>query len=258
MSNIHSTAIIDPSAKIADGVSIGAYSVIGAGVEIGANTWIGPHVVINGPTTLGCENKIYQFASIGEIPQDLKYNGEPTRLEIGDRNSIREFATINRGTVSGGGVTKIGNDNLLMAYIHIAHDCQVGNNVIFSNNASLAGHAIVGDNVILSGFTLVHQFCSIGDYAFTAMGGAITKDVPPYLMVSGNPATPHGLNKVGLKRRGFTEEQIRNLTKAYKTLYREGLSLDEARKRIAAMAEQHEEIKRFSAFLENLQRSIIR
>jgi len=258
MSDIHSTAIIDPSARIGEGVTIGAYSVIGAGVEIGANTWVGPHVVINVPTTVGCDNKIHQFASIGEAPQDLKYDGEPTRLEIGDRNTIREFVTINRGTVSGGGLTKVGNDNLLMAYIHIAHDCQIGNNVIFSNNASLAGHAHIGDYVILSGFTLVHQFCSVGDYAFTGMGSAISKDVPPYLMISGNPASPHGLNKVGLKRRGFSDEQIRTLTKVYKTLYREGLSLEEATKRIGEMAETHEEVKRFSAFLADSRRSIVR
>jgi len=258
MSSIHATAIVDPSAKIAEGVTIGAYSVIGTDVEIGANTWIGPHVVINGPTTIGSDNRIFQFASVGEIPQDLKYHGEPTRLEIGDRNTIREFTTINRGTVSGGGLTKVGNDNLLMAYIHIAHDCHIGNNVIFSNNASLAGHAIVGDHVILSGFTLVHQFCSIGDHAFTGMGSTISKDVPPYLMVSGNPGAPHGLNKVGLKRRGFSDEQLRNLNKVYKTLYREGLSLEEATKRIAEMAEQYEEVKPFAAFLSGSQRSIIR
>ncbi len=258
MNDIHSTAIIDPSAKIAEGVTIGAYSVIGAGVEIGANTWIGPHVVINGPTSIGCNNKIHQFASLGEAPQDLKYDGEPTRLELGDRNTIREFVTVNRGTPGGGGVTRVGNDNLLMAYIHIAHDCQVGNNVIFSNNASLAGHAHVGNFVILSGFTLVHQFCSIGDYAFTGMGSAISKDVPPYLMISGNPAAPHGLNKVGLKRRGFSDEQIRNLLKVYKILYREGLSLEEATKQINAMGEQHEEVKRFADFLGDSRRSIIR
>jgi UDP-N-acetylglucosamine acyltransferase len=258
MSNVHSTAIIDPSAKIAEGVTIGAYSVIGADVEIGANTWIGPHVVINGPTTIGSDNRIFQFASVGEMPQDLKYHGEATRLEIGDRNTIREFATIHRGTVDDSGVTSIGNDNLLMAYIHVAHDCRIGNNVIMSNNASLAGHVHVGDFVILSGFTLVHQFCSIGDHAFSGMGSAISKDVPPYLMVSGNPSAPHGLNKVGLKRRGFSDEQLRTLTKAYKLLYREGLVLEEAKKRINELAEQHDEIKCFAAFLSESQRSIIR
>lgn len=258
MSEIHSTAIIDPTAKIGEGVSIGPYSVIGADVEIGAGTWIGPHVVINGPTTIGCDNRIHQFASIGEAPQDLKYDGEPTRLEIGDRNTIRECVTINRGTVSGGGLTRVGSDNLLMAYIHIAHDCDIGNHVIFSNNASLAGHAKVGDYVILSGFTLIHQFCAIGDYAFTGMGSAISKDVPPYLMISGNPAAPHGLNKVGLKRRGFSEEQVRNLTRVYKTLYRKGLSLEEATAQIVEMAKTNEEVVRFAEFLRNSKRSIIR
>lgn len=258
MSDIHSTAIVDPSAKIGSGVTIGAYSIIGADVEIGTNTWIGPHVVVKGPTRIGSDNKIHQFASIGEDPQDLKYDGEATLLEIGDRNRIREFVTINRGTVSGGGVTRIGNDNLLMAYIHIAHDCRVGNHVIFSNNASLAGHATVGDYVILSGFTLVHQFCAIGEHAFTAMGSSISKDVPPYLMISGSPAAPHGINKVGLKRRGFTEEQLRNLTRAYKALYRQGLSLDEAKLKITEMAENQEEVKCFADFLGQTTRSIIR
>jgi UDP-N-acetylglucosamine acyltransferase len=258
MSTIHPTAIIDPSAKLGAGVSVGPYSVIGADVTIGDNTWIGPHVVINGPTTIGADNRIHQFASIGEAPQDLKYAGEPTRLEIGDRNTIRECVTINRGTVSGGGLTRVGSDNLLMAYIHIAHDCRIGHHVIFSNNASLAGHAHVGDYVILSGFTLVHQFCAIGDYAFTGMGSAISKDVPPYLMISGNPAAPHGLNKVGLKRRGFSEEQVRNLTRVYKILYRQGLSLEEATAQIGEMAKTNEEVVRFAEFLKNSTRSIIR
>lgn len=256
--SIHPTAIIDPQASIADGVSIGAYSLIGAGVDIGEDCWIGPHVVINGPSKIGRENRIFQFASLGEEPQDKKYAGEPTRLEIGDRNIIRENVTLNRGTVSGGGITRIGNDNLLMAYIHVAHDCQIGDDNIFSNNASLAGHAHIGNSVILSGFTLVHQFCSIGDYAFTGMGSAIAKDVPPYLMVSGNPAAPHGLNSVGLKRRGFDENQMRNLRKVYKLLYRQGLSLEEAKQEISSMAEQHEEIKRFADFLNNSKRSILR
>lgn len=256
--SIHPTAIIDPSASIGAGTTVGAYSVIGAGVTIGENNWIGPHVVINGPTSIGDGNKIHQFASIGEAPQDLKYDGEPTRLEIGNRNTIREFVTINRGTPGGGGVTRVGSDNLLMAYIHIAHDCQIGNHVIFSNNASLAGHVTVGDYVILSGFTLVHQFCAIGDYAFTGMGSAIAKDVPPYLMINGNPAAPHGLNKVGLKRRGFSAEQIRALTEVYKILYRQGHSLDEAKESIACMAEGRDEVKRFSDFLANSKRSIIR
>ncbi|MCW8829125.1 MAG: acyl-ACP--UDP-N-acetylglucosamine O-acyltransferase [Gammaproteobacteria bacterium] len=258
MSGIHPTAIINSGAKIGEGVTVGPYSVIGADVEIGANSWIGPHVVVNGPTRIGCDNRIFQFASVGEIPQDLKYHGEPTRLEIGDRNTIREFVTINRGTVSGGGLTRIGDDNLLMAYIHIAHDCHIGNHVIFSNNASLAGHAVVGDHVILSGFTLVHQFCSIGDHAFTGMGSAVSKDVPPYLLVSGSPATPHGINKVGLKRRGFSDEQLRNLTNAYKILYRQGLGLEEAKAKLSEMANDHEELECFADFLQRSTRSIIR
>ncbi len=258
MSSIHPTAIIDPSAVIGEGVSIGAYSVIGADVSIGDGSWIGPHVVINGPTSIGRENKIFQFASVGEAPQDLKYDGEPTRLEIGDRNTIRECVTISRGTPTGGEITRIGDDNLLMAYVHVAHDCLVGNGCIFSNNASLAGHAHVGDFAILSGFTLVHQFTSIGSYAFTGMGSAISKDVPPYLMINGNPGKPHGLNKVGLKRRGFSDEQVKNLTQVYKILYRQGLSLEEAKEQIKAMAEGREEVQRFVEFLDASRRSIIR
>lgn len=255
---IHPTAIIDPGARLGEGVSVGPYSVIGPDVEVGDNTWIGPHVVVNGPTRIGRDNRIYQFASLGESPQDKKYAGEPTRLEIGDRNVIRESVTINRGTVGGGGVTRIGDDNWLMAYIHIAHDCHVGNKTIFSNNASLAGHVTIGDWVILSGFTLVHQFCSIGDHAFTGMGSAIAKDVPPYLMVSGNPGEPHGINSEGLKRRGFSPESIRNLRNAYKVLYRSGLSLEEAKAELKRLAEQQEELRIFTAFLDSSRRSIIR
>jgi UDP-N-acetylglucosamine acyltransferase len=256
--SIHPTAIVDPKARLADGVSVGAYSIIGAGVEIGADTWIGPHVVIQGPARIGRDNRIYQFASLGEAPQDKKYQGEPTRLEIGDRNIIREYVTMNRGTPTGGGITRIGSDGLFMAYVHVAHDCQIGDKVIFSNNASLAGHVHVEDWVILSGFTLVHQFCSIGAHAFTGMGSAIAKDVPPYLMVSGNPAEPHGINKEGLKRRGFSPEQIRNLRNAYKVLYRAGLSLEEAKTELHKMAETSPEIAPFAAFMDNAKRSIIR
>lgn len=258
MTAIHSTAIIDPSAEIGHGVSIGPYSVIGPDVVIGDSCWIGPHVVINGPTTLGRDNKIFQFASVGEVPQDLKFEGEETRLEIGDRNTIREFATINRGTGVGGSVTRIGDDNLLMAYIHIAHDCIVGNHVILSNNASLAGHVTVADHAILGGFTLVHQFCAIGEHVFAGMGTAIAKDVPPYLIVTGAPAAPHGLNKVGLKRRGFSDETLRQLSRAYKLLYRQGLSLDEAKSQLQKLGEESEEVKKFSAFIEQSTRSIIR
>ena len=255
---IHSTAIIDPGAKLGSNVSVGPYSVIGPDVVIGDGSWIGSHVVINGPTIIGEENRIHQFASIGEAPQDLKYAGEATRLEIGDRNTIRECATINRGTVNGGGITRVGSDNLLMAYIHIAHDCVVGNRTIFSNNTSLAGHVTIGDQVILSGFTLVHQFCSVGDHAFTGMGSAISKDVPPYLMVTGNPGHPHGINSEGLRRRQYSPESIKAIKKAYKILYRSGLSLDEAKQEIEVLAGEFEELNMFSDFLKNSQRSIIR
>jgi len=256
--SVHPTAIIDPKARLGEGVAVGAYSIIGADVEIGDNTWIGPHVVIQGPTKIGCDNRIYQFASLGEAPQDKKYAGEPTRLEIGDRNLIREFVTMSRGTPTGGGLTRVGSDGLYMAYVHVAHDCVVGDKVIFSNNASLAGHVHVEDWVILSGFTLVHQFCSIGAHAFTGMGSAISKDVPPYLMVSGNPAEPHGINKEGLKRRGFSQEQIRNLRNAYKVLYRSGLSFEEAKAELGKMAEMLPEVRPFAGFMENVKRSIIR
>jgi UDP-N-acetylglucosamine acyltransferase len=232
--------------------------MIGPQVIIGDDCWIGPQVVINGPTRIGTKNRIYQFASIGEQPQDLKYAGEPTHLEIGDRNTIREYATINRGTVNGGGITRIGDDNFLMAYIHIAHDCTVGNSSVFANNASLAGHVEIGNQVILSGFTLVHQFCSVGDHAFTGMGSAISKDVPPYLMVTGSPGHPHGINSKGLERRGFSPEAIRAIKRAYKTLYRSGLSLEEAKRKITTMADEVEELKIFSHFLKQSKRSIIR
>ncbi|SCZ55857.1 acyl-ACP--UDP-N-acetylglucosamine O-acyltransferase [Thiohalomonas denitrificans] len=256
--SIHSTAIIDPKARLAENVSVGPYTVIGADVEIGESTRVGPHVVIQGPTVIGKENQIFQFASIGEAPQDKKYSGEPTRLEIGDRNIIRESVTINRGTVGGGGLTAVGDDNLLMAYIHIAHDCHVGNGVIFSNNASLAGHVTIGNQVILSGFTLVHQFCSIGAHSFTGMGSAIAKDVPPYLMVSGNPAKPHGINREGLKRRGFSPEALGALKEAYRLLYRSGLPLNEARQELGAMAEEHAVVAELVQFIDQSQRSIIR
>lgn len=256
--NIHPTAIIDPSARLEDSVSVGAYAVIGPDVTIGNGSWIGPHVVINGPTSIGCENKIFQFSSIGEVPQDKKYDDEPTRLEIGDRNTIREFVTINRGTIQDEGATRIGNDNWIMAYVHIAHDCIVGNNIIFSNNASLAGHVSVGDYAILSGFTLVHQFCAIGAHCFTGMGSSISKDVPPYLMISGSPSRPYGVNTEGLKRRNFSAEEMKAIRQAYKVLYRNGLSLDEAKQKLSLMADEYEVLKVFSEFLGNSERSIIR
>lgn len=256
--NIHPTAIIDPKAHIAADVTIGAYSVIGADVEIGEGSWIGPHVVINGPTKIGRENKIFQFASVGDMPQDKKYRNEPTRLEIGDRNVIREGCTINRGTIQDQSLTRIGNDNWIMAYVHVAHDCIVGNNTILANNVALAGHVTVGDFVILGGFTLCHQFVSIGAHAFTAMGTAVGKDVPPYVMVAGNPAAPHGLNSEGLKRRGFTTEQLATLRRAYKILYRSGKTLEEAMAELTPMAENAPELAPFVQFLTTQTRGIVR
>jgi len=251
-------AVIDPSARIADDVSIGAFSIIGPDVEIGAGTIVGPHVVINGPTRIGKNNHFFQFSSIGEIPQDKKYHGESSRLEIGDNNTIREFVTINRGTDDGGGVTRIGNDNWLMAYIHIAHDCLVGNKTIFANGASLAGHVEIDDYVILGGFTLVHQFTKIGNGAFCGMGSAISKDIPPYVMVSGNPASPYGINSEGLKRREYSKEAIKAIKDAYKIIYRSGHTSDEARQYLRPLAEQHPEVQPMLEFLERSQRGILR
>lgn len=255
---IDSRAIIHPSARLAPDVGVGPYSIIGADVEIGAGTWIGPHVVINGPTRIGCDNKIFQFASVGEAPQDKKYAGERTRLEIGDRNVIREFVTISRGTVQDAGVTRVGNDNWIMAYVHIAHDCQVGNHVIFSNSASLAGHVHVQDHAILGGFTLVHQFCHIGAHCFTAMNSVISMDVPPYVMVSGHMARPHGLNAEGLKRRNFSAETLQVLRRAYKVIYRSKLTLAQAIQQLKAGAEETPEIRILVEFLEKSARGIVR
>lgn len=225
---IHPTAIIDPSARIGKNVHIGSYSVIGPDVEIDNDTWIGPHVVIQGPTSIGHGNQIFQFASVGEMPQDLKYRGEKTSLHIGDRNIIREFCTINRGTIQDQSATRIGHDNLFMAYVHIAHDCQIGNGTIFANNASLAGHVVVEDHAILSGFSGVYQFCRIGAYSFAATNSVIIKDVPPFVKVSGYYAKPFGLNIIGLTRHEFPLKTIRALKNAYKIIYRQGLTLNQA------------------------------
>lgn len=255
---IHPTAVIDPSAKIADSVEIGAYSIIGENVEIGEKTWIGPHVVIQGPCKIGAENKLFQFSSIGDVPQDKKFHGETSFLEIGDRNTIREFATINRGTDDGGGTTRIGNDNWLMAYIHIAHDCQIGDNTIFANNASLAGHAIIEDFVILGGFTLVHQFCKIGQHAFCGMGSAISKDVPPYMMVNGSPAHAHGLNSEGIKRKGFSKEAMKALRDAYKIIYRSSNTIEVAKVELKPLADKYPEVQNMLAFIQQSERGILR
>jgi UDP-N-acetylglucosamine acyltransferase len=221
-------AVVDAGAEIDTEVHVGAYAIIGAGVRIGRGTRIEPHAVIKGRTTIGVDNHIFQFASVGDDPQDKKYKGEPTELVIGDRNTIRECATLNRGTVQDNGVTRVGNDNWIMAYSHIAHDCVVGNNTIFANNASIAGHVHVGDQAILGGFTAVHQFCRIGAHALTSMFSYVTKDIPAYVTVSGRPAEPRGINAEGLKRRGFSEQQVRNIREAYRTLYRQSLRLEEA------------------------------
>lgn len=255
---IDTRAAVDPTARIGNNVTIGPFSVIGKDVEIGDGSWIGPHVVINGPTRIGRENRIFQFASIGEIPQDKKYRGEDSRLEIGDRNTIRENATINRGTADGGGITKVGNDNWLMAYIHIAHDCIIGDHTIFSNAASLAGHVRIDNYAILGGFTLVHQFCTIGAHAFCGMGSAINKDVPPYIMVNGNPVQPHGLNTEGLKRHQFSKETLQALREAYKLIYRSGLTTQEAIKQLAEPAEIFPEVAAMRDFLAQSQRGIVR
>jgi UDP-N-acetylglucosamine acyltransferase len=256
--SIHSTAIVHPGARIGAGVEIGPYSVVGEHVEIGEHTWIGPHVVIGGHTRIGRDNRIFQFSSIGEIPQDKKYANEPTRLEIGDRNTIREFCTFNCGTAQDVGVTRLGNDNWIMAYVHLAHDCQVGNNTIFANNAQLAGHVHVGDWVILGGFTAVHQFVRIGAHSMTGLGTILLQDVPPYVMVSGSPSAPHGINSEGLKRRGFAEKSVMAIRRAYKTLYKSGLKLDEARVAIAAEAASVPELALLGDFLAQPGRGIIR
>ena len=251
-------AIIDPGAKIAADVTVGPYTVIGADVEIDVGTWIGPHVVIRGPTRIGRENRIFQFSSLGDEPQDKKYAGEYTLLEIGDRNLFREHVTVNRGTVQGGGATRIGSDNWIMVGVHIAHDCVVGNHTIFANNASLAGHVTVEDHVILGGFTLVHQFCVIGAHCFTAMGSVIPKDVPPYVLVSGHMARPYGLNVEGLRRRGFEAEVIRELRRAYKILYKSGLTVEQAVGQLREMVAQTPAVGPLVEFIARSSRGIVR
>lgn len=255
---IDSQAIIDPGAQIADDVEIGPFSIIGKDVEIDSGTWIGPHVVINGPTKIGKDNKIYQFSSLGDAPQDKKYAGEPTKLIIGDRNVIREYCTFNRGTAQDSGVTRVGNDNWIMAYVHLAHDCQIGNNTIFANGTTLAGHVEVEDKVIFGAFTVIHQFCRVGYHAFSGMGTVIKSDVPPYCMINGNPAEPHGINIEGLKRSGLSMEQIKTLRRAYKVIYKSGMRLQEAIDELTEMAQSHEEVKRLPEFLHQSERGIIR
>ena len=262
MATIHRTALVDPGAQLGADVDIGAYSIVGPHVTIGARTVVGPHVVIEGHTTIGEDNKFFQFSSIGAAPQDKKWSGEPTRLEIGDRNTVREFCTFNTGTVQDAGVTRLGNDNWISAYVHLAHDCQVGSNTIFSNNAQLAGHVEVGDWAILSGYAGVHQFCKIGAHAFVGMYTSLTQDVPPFVLVSGNPAGARGVNIEGLKRRGYSRAQIDGIRSAYKLVYRAGLTLEEAKKALeheeGAMPEAAEQIRALRTFLDLASRGIVR
>jgi UDP-N-acetylglucosamine acyltransferase len=255
---IHPTAIIDASASIADNVSIGPYSVIGADVEIGEGTVVGPHVVVNGPTRIGRDNRIFQFASVGEMPQDLKYKGEPTRLEIGDRNTIREYVTLNRGTIDDVGVTRIGNDNLFMISCHVAHDCRIGNHVIIANAVALAGHVYVDDHAILGGYTTVHQFTRIGAHCFTGFASAIDRDVPPFFTVVGNRARAVGINKEGLKRRGFSAETIRAIQKAFKILVKSDCSHKTAMEEIEVLAETCAEVGQMRDFIAASKRGWIR
>ncbi|MGZ8190072.1 MAG: acyl-ACP--UDP-N-acetylglucosamine O-acyltransferase [Methylococcaceae bacterium] len=255
---IDPTAIIHSSAELADNVSVGSFSVIGPDVKIDSGTVIGPHVVIKGPTSIGKQNRIYQFTSIGEDPQDKKYASEITRLEIGDRNTIREFTSMHRGTVQDHSLTQIGNDNLFMAYTHVAHDCIIGNHVIMANGASLAGHVRLHSHAILGGFTLVHQFTQIGQYSFAAMGSAITQDIPPFIMVGGKPTRPHGINSVGMERNGISAEDIRLIRKAYKIIYKMNLRLEDAIDQMEDLAGDSKELSDMVNFLRNVRRGILR
>ena len=255
---IHETAIVSEHADIAEGVSVGPYSIIGPDVSIDSETIIESHVVITGRTKIGKQNHFYPFSTIGESPQDMKYESENTKLEIGDRNTIRESCTINKGTAQDVGVTRLGNDNWIMAYVHIAHDCQIGNNTVFANNTTLGGHIEVGDYVIFGGFSGAHQFCKIGSHSFLGIYSGVAKDLPPYVIVSGQPAVPRGINLEGLKRRGFTSEQIRNIKTAYKLLYTSGLRLEEAQEKISGLDEVSNELQVMLDFLQASTRGIIR
>lgn len=255
---IHPTALVAPGAQLADDVEIGPYTIIGEHVAIGTGTTVGAHAVITGHTRIGARNRIFHFVSLGEAPQDKKYADEPTRLEIGDDNVIREFCTFNTGTVQDRGVTTLGSHNWIMAYVHIAHDCVVGDHTIFANNASLAGHAEVGDWAILGGFTGVHQFCRVGAHSFCGVGTVLLQDLPPFVTVAGNPAKPHGINSEGLKRRGYSAEGIAAIKRAYRALYRSGLTLDEARQRVAEIAAGQAEAAPFAAFIADSGRGIVR
>jgi len=255
---IHATALVDPSARVAADVIIGPYSVVGANVEIDSNCWIGAHVVISGSTRIGADNRIFPFASLGYEPQDKKYAGENSRLVIGRGNTIREYVSINRGTEPGGGVTRLGDDNWIMAYVHIAHDCRIGDHTVLANNTTLAGHVQLDDYATLGGATLVHQFCRFGEHAFSAYGARVNKDVPPFITVSEGRARPRGLNVEGLKRRGFDAARIRTLKEAYRLLYRSGQSLDDAIQQLAEAASGSDDVRRLLIFLQGCERSIVR
>lgn len=255
---IHPTALIDPNAELADDVEVGAFSIVDAKVRIDSGTRIGPHAVITGRTTIGKNNHIFQFTSIGEQPQDKKYADEDTELIIGDNNTIRELCTFSRGSLQGGGVTRIGNNNWIMACVHIAHDCKLGDNIIMANNASLAGHVTVGNHAILSGYSLIHQFCTVGEYSFTSFASHVNQSIPPYVTVSGEKARVKGINTEGLKRQGYTSEQINQVRRAYKVLYREGKPLEEAKDILAEMAVDFPEIQPMADFLKTAERGIIR
>jgi len=256
--SIHATAIVATDAILGEGVEIGPYCVVGPGVEIGPRTRLGAHATVHCQTRLGADNLVHSYASVGDAPQDKKYSGEPTRLEIGDRNVIREFVTLNRGTTMDRGVTTIGSDCLFMSYSHVAHDCQVGSHCVLANSATLGGHVVLGDWVIMGGFAAIHQFCKVGAHAFLANNAAVTRDVPPYVMAVGGPARPHSINSEGLKRRGFSAEQIRNLRNAYRTLYRSGLRLEDALEQLRAAAETQPEVQLLVDFIPQSTRSLVR
>ena len=255
---IHSSAVVDPGAEVQRGVEVGPFSVIGPGVVLGAGTRIGSHVIIEGPTRIGERNRIHSFASLGGAPQDKKYRGESSSLELGDDNVVREYCTFNRGTAGGGMVTRVGDRNWIMAYVHIAHDCQVGSDNVMANGATLAGHVEVEDYATLGAFTMVHQFCRIGAHAFTAMGTVVLKDVPPFVTVAGNTASPHGLNTEGLRRREFPAPAVQALKSAYKTVYKRGLTLDTAVEQLAEPARECAEVHRFREFVRSSGRGIVR
>jgi UDP-N-acetylglucosamine acyltransferase len=258
VSNIHETALVDPAAEIADDAEIGPFSVIGPKVRIGAGSWIGAHVVVTGRTTIGENTRIFHSASMGEEPQDKKYGGEDTELVIGDNTTIREMCTFSRGTVEGGGKTVVGNNNWIMACVHIAHDCILGDNIIMANNTSLAGHVTIGDWAILSGYSLIHQFCTVGEHSFTSFASYVNRSIPPYVTVSGEKAKARGVNTEGLRRRGYSAEQIQQIRRAYKLLYRSGIPLDEAVQKLCEMASEHDEIKPLVDFMDITEKSFIR